>query len=36
MDDNSSQLQMVLFRRAVELNTLLAICPEEERCTIKD
>ena len=31
MNDHSNQLQMVLFRRAAELNTLLAICPEEER-----
>ena len=30
-DDNSSQLQMVLFRRASELNMLLTVRPEEER-----
>lgn len=30
-DENSSQLQMVLFRRAAELNMLLTVRPEEER-----
>jgi hypothetical protein len=29
-DDNSNQLQMIFFRRAVELNTLLAVrLPQE-------